>query len=66
MIALSLFLTFILNWSVQAEAASWLVTCETVLHFEVAIDASRKKTREKASILKRVKEPSARPTHTLA
>ena len=28
MIALSLFLTFILDWSVQAEAASWLVTCE--------------------------------------
>lgn len=34
--------------------------------FRVAIDARRKKTREKASILKRVKEPPARPTHTLA
>ena len=34
--------------------------------FRVAIDARCKKTREKASILKRVKEPPARPTHTLA
>ena len=34
--------------------------------FRVAIDARRKKTHEKASILKRVKEPPARPTHTLA
>lgn len=34
--------------------------------FRVAIDARRKKTREKANILKRVKEPPARPTHTLA
>ena len=34
--------------------------------FRVAIDARRKKTREKASILKRVEEPPARSTHALA
>ena len=34
--------------------------------FRVAIDARRKKTREKSSILKRVEEPPARPTHALA